>query len=165
MADKAQVIAELTVADIPAPLRDAIVAEASKQDETQATIAELTSTVEAKEATIAEMQATIAEYRKAAVSARITELVSEGVKLVDARDMVMELIEARAPKTVEEAEAVYAQVIEMASVKKLLALTVQSLSGPAAIVNGKVSDTGGRKPLDDTPENRARAAAAMGINI
>lgn len=164
MADKAEVIAELTVADIPANLRDAIVAEASKQDETQATIAELTSTVEAKEVVIAEMQATIAEYRKAAISARISELVAEGVKLVDARDMVTELVEARKPATVEEAEAAYAQVIEMASVKKLLALTVQSLSGPAAIVNGKVRETG-RTTFEDTPENRQRAVAAMGINI
>jgi hypothetical protein len=85
--------------------------------------------------------------------------------LADARDIVTEYVEARQPKTVAEAETAYAAVIEMPSVKKVLALTVQSLSGPAAIVNGKVRETGGRVPLEDTPENRARAAASMGINI
>lgn len=66
---------------------------------------------------------------QAAVKSRITELVSD-VKLEDVRSVVTEMVEGKQPHTVEEAEAAYQQVIEMTSVKNLLANTVQRVMGP-----------------------------------
>lgn len=102
---------------------------------------------------------------QAAIATRISELVNEGVKLPSARGIVTKLIVAADPRTLAEAETICAQVLEMAEVKELLAYAVQSAGGPAAIVSGKVQANNGRLKLEDTPENRQRAAARMGINI
>lgn len=178
MADKAQVIAELTVTDIaaiPAAVRDAIVAEASKQDETQATIAELTSTVEAKEVVISEQNKLIESYRMerltAAIEGRVAELTDWQVtddagkdKLKKMRELLKGQILTRLgsdPKAERVAEMADAAWEDLKPIAEMLR---DALSGPPAIVNGKVRETG-RKPLEDTPENRIRAAAAMGINI
>lgn len=178
MADKAQVIAELTVTDIaaiPAAVRDAIVAEASKQDETQATIAELTSTVEAKEVVISEQNKLIESYRMerltATIEGRVAELTDWQVtddagkeKLKKMRELLKGQILTRlgsdpqASRVAEMADAAWEDL------KPIAEMLRDALSGPPAIVNGKVRETG-RKPLEDTPENRIRAAAAMGINI
>lgn len=114
---------------------------------------------------IGEMRQVIEQQRQAAVTARISELVQEGVKLASARGVVRDLVNARRPQTVEEAESAFAAVLEMASIQELLALTVRELSGPSAIVNGRVREMGQRPALEDTPENRQQAVAAMGINI
>lgn len=116
-------------------------------------------------ALIAEMQGQLAEYRQATVNARISELVTDGVKLPRARGIVTRLVKANNPQSVEEAEAAYASVIEMEDVAELLTVAVQAAAGPSAIVNGRVQATGAFKPLEDTPENRKAAVAAMRINI
>lgn len=175
MADKAQVIAELTLADIPATLRDAIVAEASKQDETQATIAELTSTVTAKDEVISELNKQVDAFRlerlTAAIDTRVAELTDWQVtddagkeKLKKMRDLLKSQIltrlgsDPKAERVAEMADAAWEDLKPIAEMMR------DALSGPAAIVNGKVRETG-RPKLEDTPENRQRAAAEMGINI
>jgi hypothetical protein len=100
----------------------------------------------------------------AAIQSRISELVGEGVRLPSARGIITKLINAGAPRSVEEAETIYTQVVEMEEVKELLALTVREMAGPPAVVSGKVRDNA-RPKLDDTPENRKRAAAEMGLSI
>lgn len=101
---------------------------------------------------------------KAAIATRITELVSEGVKLEGARGIVSELIKARNPQTVEEAEEAYQSVIEMQAVKEILTAALHSATGPAAIVNGRVRETSAPK-LEDTPETRQAEMNRMGIQI
>lgn len=102
---------------------------------------------------------------QSAIANRISVLVNEAIRLPGARPIITELVAARRPKTVKEAEKAFDAVVEMDSVKELLALTVQSAGGPAAIIGGKLPGQGGHKPLEDTPANRQRAAAEMGINI
>lgn len=187
MADnKAQFIAELTVSDIagiPAAVRDAIVAEASKQDETSATIAELTSTVKAKDDHITVLETTVAEYQRRdfvrAVDEKVAELTNWAVNDSDkdangksGKDK-LDALRAMFRRAILEklgAESKLENIAEIATaaweeIKPIAEMMRDALAGPAAIVNGKVRDTGGRPKLEDTPENRARAVAAMGINI
>lgn len=175
MADKAQVIAELTVADIPANLRDAIVAEASKQDETQATIAELTNTVTAKDEVISELNKQVESYRlerlTAAIEARVAELTDWPVadeggkdKLKKMRELLKGQILTRLgsdPKAERVAEMADAAWEDLKPIAEMLR---DALAGPAAIVNGKVHETG-RKPIEDTPEKRKAAMDRMGISV
>jgi hypothetical protein len=176
MADKAQVIAELTVADIPAALRDAIVAEASKQDETQTTIAELTNTVAAKDVVIAEQNQVIEEMRRervtVAIETQVAELTNwptadeEGkAKLAKLRELLKSQIVTRlgadgaADRVAEIAQAAWEDI------KPIAEMVRDALAGPAAVVNGKPRNDGGIPKLEDTPENRQRAIAEMGISI
>lgn len=176
MADKAQVIAELTAADIPANLRDAIVAEASKQDETQTTIAELTNTVKAKDEAIAELTQAVEEMRRervnSAIAGKVAELTDWQVKdeagkekLKSLRDMLTRQIVTRlgddlaAERVAEIASAAWEDI------KPIAEMVRDALAGPSAVVSSRVRETNGVKPLEDTPENRALASAQMGIAI
>lgn len=176
MPDKAQVISELTVADIPTVLRDAIVAEAAKQSGEQATIAELTNTVTAKDVVIAELTETVEEMRRqrvgAAIDAKVAELTDWNVTTDEGKAKVAKLRELlkgqiamrlgsdfKAERVAEIAAAAWEDI-------KPIAETVRdALAGPGAIVHGRVAETGRVKPLEDTPENRQRAMAQMGIAV
>lgn len=79
---------------------------------------------------VRELQERVQEQEKAAVKARITELVNEGIKVESVRGLVTELVNARNPQTPEDAESAYKQVSEMASVQETLAATVQRVMGP-----------------------------------
>lgn len=68
--------------------------------------------------------------RKAAVTSRITELVTSGVKLEAGRAIVQEMVTDHNPQTVEEAEAVFEQVMKRPSVTRLLAAQVREIMGP-----------------------------------
>lgn len=78
---------------------------------------------------VKELQERVQEQEKAAVKSRITELAAT-VKLEDVRSVVVEMVEAKKPRTVQEAEAAYAQVVEMQSIKNLSETTVQRVMGP-----------------------------------
>lgn len=174
--DKAQVIAELTVDEVPAKLREAIIAEASKQDETQETIAELTNTVAAKEQVIAELTQTVEEMRRervtSAIDAQVAELTAwqtaddEGkAKLAKLRDLLKAQIVTRLGadyKTERVAEIAQAA---WEDIKPIAEMVRDALAGPPAIVNGKVATGNGLPKLEDTPENRQAAASRMGIQV
>jgi hypothetical protein len=175
MADKQQIISELTVADIPATLREQIVAEAIKQDENTKVVAELTSTVKAKDEVIAELNQQIEGFRlerlDAAIDGKVAELTDWQVsddagkeKLNKLRALLKSQILTRLGS-----EQKMERVAEMATaawedLKPIAEMMRDALAGPAALVNGKVRDAA-RPKLEDTPENRQRAAAEMGINI
>jgi hypothetical protein len=176
MTDKAQVIAELTVDEVPAKLREAIIAEAGKQDEAMHAIAELENSVKAKDEVIAEMQGIIEEHRverlNSAIDAKVAELTDwqvtddEGkAKLAKLRALLRGQILTRLgdkqsiDRVAEIGDAAWEDI------KPIAEMVRDALAGPPAVVTGKVSDNGGRKPVDDTPENRQRALAQMGINV
>lgn len=74
-----------------------------------------------------------ASRESAAVSSRIKEIATTGdkaIKLDSIREMVIDLVEARQPKTVAEVDTVYAEVLEKDSVKKALSLELQETMGP-----------------------------------
>lgn len=179
MADKAQVIAELTVGDvaaIPIAVREAIVAEANKQDENMATIAELTATKTAHEEVIRELNATVESFRRerveSAVDARVAELTDWQVKDDDGKEKLKKLRallrgqiitrmggDLKAERVAEVADAAWADLQPLAEMIR------DALAGPPAVVSGRVSETNGRKALEDTPANREAAMSQMGIQI
>lgn len=172
--DKAQIISELTVDDIPAKLREAIVAETLQESETAQTISELTNTVKAKDEVIAELQTVVDEYRVAAINtaidAKVAELTDWQVandegkeKLKTLRNMLRKQIALRMGDD-QQAERV-AEIADAAfeDIKPIAELVRDALAGPSAVVNGRVHNDNGRKPLEDTPEARQQARAAMGI--
>src|SRR5687768_1493425 len=68
--------------------------------------------------------------RKDAIKSRITELATEGIKVDAVRGMVTELVAARNPQSVEEAETAYNTVATSAHVTELLKTQVQRTMGP-----------------------------------
>lgn len=138
--DKLQVINEMTAEDarlLPEPVRQAIVESVPTPPE----VAQMQAIRETlgldgsadPVSTIAEMRRTQDEQRKAAVQARITELAADpekGVKLEAVRGLVVELVTARNPATIQEAETVYSQVVESNAVKAALKSHVVETMGP-----------------------------------
>lgn len=186
MADKAQVIAELTVADIPATLREQIVAEASKQSEDATVVAELTTQLSARDDRITVLETTVQEFRRRefvrVVEEKVAELtnwtVSDTEKDANGKTGKDKLAALRAMFKRAILEKVGAEqdvdsVAEMAlqaweEIKPIAEMMRDALAGPAAIVRGRVAAgaaNGAIPKLEDTPENRAQAAAAMGIAI
>lgn len=177
MADKAQVIAELRIDEIPATLRDAIVAEASKQSKEAETIAELTNTVTAKDVVIAELTSAVEEMRRervtTAIDGKVAELTDwqvasdEGkTKLAKLRELLKGQIVTRLGDsfTVERVAEIATAAWE--DIKPIAEMVRDALAGPAAIVNGKPQGVGGAiKPVEDTPANREAAMNRMGIQI
>jgi len=170
--DKAQLIAELTVGDIPAPIREQIVREATATAATTQTIAELRTQVSDRDTLITSLQTTVAEYRRqqfeGAVDARIAELTAwqttgdEAKKKLDAfrrtlrSRIVSELGDQR------ETDKIQTVVETIWTDLQPLAETVRdALAGPPAIVAGKVQT--GKRQLDTSPEAVAKARAQTGI--
>jgi hypothetical protein len=180
MADKAQVIAELTINEIPAHLREQIVAEASRQDETQTTIAELTNTVKAKDDRITVLETTVQEYQRREFTRVVDEKVAEMTnwpvsdtdkdangktgqdKLSALRAMYKRAIleklgdELKAERIAEIADEAWEEI------KPIAELMRDALAGPAAIVSGKVTE---RNTLVDTPEARQAEIDRFGIQV
>ncbi len=138
--DKLQVINEMTAEDarlLPDSVRAAIV-------ETVPTPPEVATVQAVREAlgldanadivgVVAEMRRTQDEQAKAAVHNRIVELAADadkGVKLEAVRGLVVELVQARNPASIQEAESVYAQVVESDAVKAALKAHVIGTMGP-----------------------------------
>lgn len=176
MADKAQVISELTVADIPATLREAIVAEASQQSGAQATIAELTNTNKAQGEVIAELKTTVETLRRERVLDVVDSTVAEltdwhvttdedKAKLKSLRDMLTKQIVTRLGDDFKVERVAELASAAFEDIKPIAELVRDALAGPAAIINGKPLAKGGIKPVEDTPENRQRAMDSMGIAI
>ena len=136
--DKLQVIQELTEADarlLPDSVRAAIVASVPTPAEV-ALIAELRTELGLEagadiRAHIAEMRTTQETQRKAAITNRIKELVEGGIKVADVRGIVTELVTARQPQSVQDAEAAYTAVAASSAVTALLAGRVVETMGPA----------------------------------
>lgn len=86
-------------------------------------------------AVVKEMAESVRKQRENAVGARIKELVEDeekGIKLESMRGIVMELVEARQPKTVEDADRIYGEVVASDRIKAALQETVVETMGPAA---------------------------------
>lgn len=135
--DKLQVINEMTADDarlLPKPVREAIIADIPTPPEVQQ-IAEIREALGADDKAdiaklITEMRQAQEQARRDAIKARITELATEGIKVDSARGIVVELVAARNPQSVQEAEQAYQEVSSSASVTELLKANVQSIMGP-----------------------------------
>ncbi|TXH53001.1 MAG: hypothetical protein E6Q97_14340 [Desulfurellales bacterium] len=152
--DRNQIISELTVDEIPARLRDALVAEYRTQ-------------VADRDTLITSLQTTVAEFRRqqfeGAVDARVAELTAwqttgdEAKKKLDAfrrtlRSRIVSELAGDASKLEAVIETIWTDLQPLAETVR------DALAGPPAIVAGKVQ-TGQRPVLEDTPANRAKARA------
>lgn len=134
---KLEYINEMSADDarlLPEPVRQAIVASVPTPPEV-AQVQELRQALGVDDkadlkALVTEMRQIQETQRLATIRTRITELATSGIKLEAMRGMVTELVAARNPQTLQEAETAYQQVCEMASVKAALDSTVQTTMGP-----------------------------------
>jgi len=169
--DREQVIAELTVNDIPEALREQIVNEAQADADAGKRIAELEQQVTDKETLIGTLQTQLEAKRvaefEATLDAKIAELVDWEVKGDDAQGKVDAfrrtvrtriLSELGEERTVETLTAKADEV--WADMKPLAELIRDALDGPPARVASKVRDS---HKIEDTPEKRREARASMGL--
>lgn len=151
--NKEQIIAELTVGDIPAAIREQLVAEFRTQ-------------VQDRDTLIAQLQTTVAEFRRqqteSAIDAKVAELTAWQVtgdaakaKLEAFRRTLRSRLVAElagdASKLDTVAETVWADLQPLAETVR------DALAGPPAIVAGK--GRGAIPKFEDTPEARAKARA------
>ena len=169
--DREQVIAELTVNDIPAALREQIVNEAQAGKDADSRIAELEGQLSDKDTLLGTLQGQleaklVAEF-DATLDAKVAELVNWDVKGEDAQGKVDAfrrtvrtsiLSELGEERTAEKLAEVAGGVWE--KMKPFAEMIRDALAGPPARVAGKVRDS---HKIEDTPEARAKARAAMGL--
>lgn len=168
---KEQVLAELTLTDIPQALRDQIVNDVKADQDASNRIAELEQQLADKETIIGTLQADLAAKRvaefDAALDAKVAELVNWQVEGDEAKGKVdafrrtvrtrilSELGEDRtAEKLVEAAKTAWEDI------KPLAELIRDALAGPPARVSSRVRDS---HKIEDTPEARKKARAEMGL--
>lgn len=137
IVDKLQIIQEMTPEDarlLPKTVRDAILAEQAVPPEV-AQVSELRQALGVDDKAnlaqlVTEMKQAQEQQRKNAIKSRITELATEGIKVEAVRGLVTELVAARNPQSVEEAESAYTAVATSAHVTELLKAQVQIIMGP-----------------------------------
>lgn len=158
--DKLQIIQEMTADDaklLPDVVRDVVLAgapEAKLVREMRTALglgedADLLAAVK----TLAEDKA---KREAEAVASRVKELVQDeekGVKVEKMRGMVTELVMARKPASVEEAEKLFDEVMASDVVKGVLQETVQDTMGPS--VKPKASGKNGQPKYFKIPEKKA----------
>lgn len=175
---KDELISELKVADIPAVLREAIISDAMRQDETTSTIAELTNEVKAKDEVISELKGQVETYRRAgveaAVDSRVAELTDWQVrdeegkgKLAKLRALLRGQIMTRMGDDLKTERVAEIADAAWTDLQPLAEMIRDALAGPPAIVKGKVAElhSNGVPKLEDTPENREREMHRSGIVV
>ena len=170
--DKAQIIAELTLSDIPAAIRDQIVAEAQQRSTATQTIAELQQAVADRDTLLQTAQQTVAEYQRQRFSdsldTRVADLTNWSVKGEEAQkklDSFRRTLRARITQELGEerdAERVAETVTAVWADLEPLAETLRdSLAGPAAVVGGK--GKGNDNWRDELVKNAKELRVAAGI--
>lgn len=172
---KDELIAELTASDIPAPLREQIVADAAANSAQANRVAELEQQITDRDALVTELQTTVAEFRQqkfeAALDVRIAELTNWQITAEDAQNkldafrrtlrsrVIAELGDERADeKVAETVKAIWDDLEPLAETLR------DSLAGPAAVIGGK-GRSQGRSKLEDTPDARQKARAEFGFGV
>jgi len=130
--EKAQALREMKATDaasLPAEVKAALIQEFTADIRKSLGLGDGDIVTEVKK-----IQERDTQREKDAVTARIVEISSTGdkaVKVESIREMVVELVEAKAPKTVAEVDIAYAEVLNRPSVKKALQLELQETMGPS----------------------------------
>lgn len=138
--DKLEIINGMTAEDarlLPKAVRDAILAEQAAPPEV-AEVQELRQALGVDDKAdlpklVTEMKQAQETQRLATVKTRIRELASDaekGIKIVPVRTIVIEMVEALEPSTIEEAEAKYNMVATSGPITELLKDRVVQTMGP-----------------------------------
>lgn len=146
--DKLTVINEMTADDarlLPDTVRQAVIATVQTPPEV-AMVSELRAELGGGDmlAVVKELKQAREASRQTAVNGRITELVTEGIKVESLRPLVVELVQAKAPDTVEAVEAVYKTVVESAAVTEMLKTHVSQAGGPPLRTGLQGQETGNK---------------------
>lgn len=129
--EKAQAIREMQVKDIaalPVDVKSALIAEFTADIRKNLGLGDGDILTEVKK-----IQERDAARERAAIKTKITELASTGdtaIKSDMVREMVIEMVESKEPKTVEEVSTVFAEIVGRESVKKALQGQLQTTMGP-----------------------------------
>lgn len=129
--EKAQAIREMKATDVsslPAEVKAALIQEFTADIRKSLGLGDGDIVAEVKK-----IQDRDVQREKDAVTARIVEISSTGdkaVKIESIREMVVELVESKVPKTVAEVDTIYAEVLNRPSVKKALQMELQETMGP-----------------------------------
>jgi hypothetical protein len=170
--EKEQLIAELTVKDVPQALRDQIIQEFSQANDQQKSIAELQSQIEAKDTVIAELQKEAAKRAEEKFEAALDGLVAETVnwqvegeepkKKVDAlkTSYRARVISEMGDKRDMEALKTAAERVWEGEYQIIAETMRDALAGPSARVSGKPR---GSRELDTSPDAVRKAQAETGI--
>lgn len=180
-----QVIAELTAQEIPAAVKEAIIAEYTAANEQTTQIAELEGKVEAANARVEELTGErdklaeqVAEFHKAAfqgtVNAKIAEYLNWDVTGDDAKaklealrkNMRRAVLAELGDATDEEKLGEVVTELWDGEFQSLAETMRDALAGPAAIVGGKGKSQDIRVQLEELysdPAKQAEAAAMLGV--
>jgi hypothetical protein len=164
---KEELLKSLTLADVPANIREQIVGDAQAQSSATQTISELRTQVTDRDAMVAELQTTVAEFRRrefdGAIDTRVAELTNWKITGDAAKaklDSFRRTLRSRIVSELgAERDTTKIQTVIETVWKDLepLAETVRdALAGPPAIVSTKVRE---QPKFEDTPEARAKARA------
>lgn len=133
-------INEMTAEDarlLPEPVRAAVLQTATPAPEV-AQVQEIRAALGVDDkadlkTVVTEMRKVQEEQRQANIKTRIRELASDaekGIKIVPVREVVIEMVEAAEPKTLEEAETWYNKVAQSGPITELLKSKVVQTMGP-----------------------------------
>jgi hypothetical protein len=168
--------AVIEMAQVSETLKAQIIAEYEKQSGAARQVAELT---QERDAAVAELtivreqvrQREVVEVRRS-IKDHVAKLsgwqVSDPKAKLDVEALRRTVVEFAESKVGDSTDLVHAQRtvdglwVQFAPLAEALR---DKLAGPAAVVSGRVQETRGFKPVEDTPENRAAAASKMGIVV
>lgn len=170
--ERAQLIAELTVADLPDTLREQVIAEHQAEADTENRIAELESERDDAQKRAQELETQVSEFQahqfEAAVDGVIAELVDWKVQGDDAEKrvkMVKDQLKNRIlseigdDRDAEKLPGVAKEIWESDDMKLLAETVRDALSGGPAVVGGRRAP----RTIEDTPEARQAARSRVGI--
>ena len=130
---KEETIREMTTADIsllPESVRNSIIASYSSDIKKALGLPESADVSRA----VQEMAQEKEKTAQKAVTLRITELLGDdtkGIKVPSVKGVVEQLVLAKSPKTIQEAESFYDEIVAGSHVQELLKMTVQESMGPS----------------------------------
>ncbi len=172
MLTREQIIAELTVKDVPATLREQILRESREAQAHEQQIAELQQQVRDRDTVVETLRGQLAEYQLREFNATLDGLVGEYIKLESRDDagrakvaalrslfrsrLVAEIGQERDPEKIKAT----AKRLWEAELQVVAETIRDALAGPAAVMGGQRRNT---RQIEDTPEARARARAEIGI--
>lgn len=169
--NKTELLAELTVDDVPGQIRDSIIAEYKANNKQTELVSELEQQLSDKETVIETLQNQLASVQaekfEAVLDGKVEELIDWRVKGDDDEKKVeafKRMLRGRIVSELNEERDNLDEVAEMVweDMKPLAETLRDALAGPPAIVkgNGRVRDW---RKLDDSPEARRNARARVGI--
>lgn len=169
-------VIEVTLAAVPEPVRQQIIAEYEQNSERTRQVSELT---EARDSAVAELTTLRGQVREMAVvemrrtiKSRVAEytdwpIQNESAKAeVEAfRRTVCEFVEGILGENPDIAKADATVDTAWARMKPVAEYLRDKLAGPPAVVSSRVRETNGVKPIEDTPAAREAAMSQMGITV